>query len=172
MNTVKKLRHYKISFVGLCVAALVCFPMYAFAQESTPISPSGGSENTKCCDTPVTKVINGRCCNGPNNAGGNFDPDCCTGQGGRVAGAELGTDSYDYAYDNIGNRKTADEAAVSRAYTSNNLNQYSSITKAEEAPFVPSFDARRQSNQNQDLHGHLDGGLRRRKPPGAFRKGS
>ena len=89
-----------------------------------------------------------------------------------LTGAELGTDSYDYAYDNIGNRKTADEAAVSRAYTSNNLNQYSSITKAEEAPFVPSFDARRQSNQNQDLHGHLDGGLRRRKPPGAFRKGS
>ena len=58
-----------------------------------------------------------------------------------LTGAELGTDSYGYAYDNIGNRKTADEAAASRAYTANKLNQYMSITKDEEAPFVPSFDA-------------------------------
>ena len=60
----------------------------------------------------------------------------------QLTGAELGTDSYGYAYDNIGNRKTAQEPADELIYTANQLNQYASIaTEGETEPFVPTFDA-------------------------------
>lgn len=64
-----------------------------------------------------------------------------------LAAATLGTDGYGYGYDNIGNRKTARELAEELTYASNSLNQYDSITKGEEAPFVPTYDA----NGNQTL---------------------
>ena len=49
---------------------------------------------------------------------------------------------YSYSYDNIGNRKTAQEAAEeATAYDANNLNQYTAIQTGEEAAFVPTFDA-------------------------------
>ena len=59
-----------------------------------------------------------------------------------LVSATLGTDAYSYSYDNIGNRKTAQEAAEeATAYDANNLNQYTSIQTGEEAAFVPTFDA-------------------------------
>ena len=60
----------------------------------------------------------------------------------QLGAATLGTDAYSYSYDNIGNRKTAQEAAEeATAYDANNLNQYTSIQTGEEAAFVPTFDA-------------------------------
>ncbi len=51
--------------------------------------------------------------------------------------ATLGSDSYAYAYDNIGNRKTAQEnAEEATAYTANALNQYTAV-----GSFVPTYDA-------------------------------
>ena len=59
-----------------------------------------------------------------------------------LVSATLGTDAYSYSYDNIGNRKTAQEAAEeATAYDANNLNQYTAIQTGEEAAFVPTFDA-------------------------------
>ena len=88
-----------------------------------------------------------------------------------LTAATLGTDAYSYSEDkapdgckgdwtnaqhlprrgegamgcarvNIGNRKTAQEAAEeATAYDANNLNQYTSIQTGEEAAFVPTFDA-------------------------------
>jgi RHS repeat-associated protein len=66
-----------------------------------------------------------------------------------LAAATLGTDGYGYDYDNIGNRKTAQELAEELTYASNNLNQYTSIARSTlnsspstlEAPFVPTYDA-------------------------------
>ncbi len=53
-----------------------------------------------------------------------------------LSAATLGSDSYSYAYDNIGNRTTATEVGVITAYASNNLNQYTSVGE-----FTPTFDA-------------------------------
>ena len=59
-----------------------------------------------------------------------------------LTAATLGTDAYSYSYDNIGNRKTAQEAAEeATAYDANNLNQYTAIQTGEETAFVPTFDA-------------------------------
>lgn len=46
-------------------------------------------------------------------------------------------------YDNIGNRVTSREGsgASAAAYTANSLNQYTAITREEEAPFAPGYDA-------------------------------
>ena len=52
-----------------------------------------------------------------------------------------GTDAYAYAYDNIGNRLTAQEAEEQTAYTANNLNQYTAIQEGEAEAFVPTYDA-------------------------------
>ena len=52
-----------------------------------------------------------------------------------------GTDAYAYAYDNIGNRLTAQEAEEQTAYTANNLNQYTAIQEGEAEAFAPSYDA-------------------------------
>ena len=48
--------------------------------------------------------------------------------------------SFSYQYDNIGNRKTAQELEKEIAYESNPLNQYTEIT-GEEEDFRPVFDA-------------------------------
>ena len=58
-----------------------------------------------------------------------------------LTAATLGTDAYAYAYDNIGNRLTAQEAEEQTAYTANNLNQYTAIQEGEEEAFVPTYDA-------------------------------
>ncbi|MFR1530127.1 hypothetical protein [Akkermansia sp.] len=42
----------------------------------------------------------------------------------------MGTDGYGYSYDNIGNRKTAQELAEELTYTANELNQYTSIANS------------------------------------------
>ena len=53
----------------------------------------------------------------------------------------MGTAPYGYSYDNIGNRKTAQEIAEELTYTANNLNQYTRIEESGETPFVPTYDA-------------------------------
>ena len=59
-----------------------------------------------------------------------------------LTAATLGTDAYNYSYDNIGNRKTAQEAAEeATAYDANNLNQYTAIQEGTAEAFVPTFDA-------------------------------
>ena len=58
-----------------------------------------------------------------------------------LTGASLGTAPYSYSYDNIGNRKTAQELVEELTYEANNLNQYISIEENAEAPFVPTYDA-------------------------------
>ena len=56
--------------------------------------------------------------------------------------------AYSYAYDNIGNRKSAQEAAEeATAYTANALNQYTAIQQGTEEAFVPIYDA--DGNQTQ-----------------------
>ena len=57
-----------------------------------------------------------------------------------LTAATLGTDAYGYAYDNIGNRKTAEELARETTYDANPLNQYASIAENDEEPFVPTYD--------------------------------
>lgn len=52
-----------------------------------------------------------------------------------LTSATLGSDSYAYDYDNIGNRKTAQELAEETTYTANELNQYTAIDD-----FIPEFD--------------------------------
>lgn len=54
--------------------------------------------------------------------------------------AVLGADVYNYSYDNIGNRKIAEESARKYSYVSNNLNQYTNITKKEGTSFTPAYD--------------------------------
>lgn len=49
--------------------------------------------------------------------------------------------NYSYNYDNIGNRKCAEEATKELVYGANNFNQYTSIQEREGEVFVPSFDA-------------------------------
>ncbi len=50
--------------------------------------------------------------------------------------------AYSYAYDNIGNRESVQEAAEeATAYTANALNQYTAIQQGTEEAFVPTYDA-------------------------------
>ena len=49
--------------------------------------------------------------------------------------------NYSYDYDNIGNRKSAEEATEELIYGANNLNQYKSIQEREGEVFIPAFDA-------------------------------
>ena len=58
-----------------------------------------------------------------------------------LTGAALGAAPYGYSYDNIGNRKTAQEPAQELAYAANELNQYTRIEENAEAPFAPQYDA-------------------------------
>ena len=44
-----------------------------------------------------------------------------------LAAATVGTDSYGYAYDSIGNRLWSAESAATNTYTANSLNQYESM---------------------------------------------
>ncbi len=54
-----------------------------------------------------------------------------------LTAATLGNAAYSYAYDNIGNRKSAQENAVEATdYAANNLNQYTAVGE-----FAPEFDA-------------------------------
>ena len=45
-----------------------------------------------------------------------------------LTGAQRGSDRFAYAYDNIGNRKSAEEEAKSITYRANELNQYTRIS--------------------------------------------
>ena len=59
-----------------------------------------------------------------------------------LTGATLGTTPYSYAYDNIGNRETAQEAAQAVTnYITNLLNQYTNIAAEAQTPFTPQYDA-------------------------------
>ena len=58
-----------------------------------------------------------------------------------LSSANLGGNLFNYAYDNIGNRKSSDEFEETTSYLSNNLNQYTSIGKEEEPVFIPTYDA-------------------------------
>ena len=44
------------------------------------------------------------------------------------------TDAFGYLYDDIGNRTSSTEGGVTRAYTANNLNQYTAITNPSVSP--------------------------------------
>lgn len=48
---------------------------------------------------------------------------------------------YGYSYDNIGNRKTAQELAEELAYAANELNQYTRIEESGKTLFVLQYDA-------------------------------
>ena len=65
------------------------------------------------------------------------------GRGELAADAMSRGGTYSYVYDNIGNRVTSREGsgASAAAYTANSLNQYTAITREEEAPFAPGYDA-------------------------------
>ena len=56
-----------------------------------------------------------------------------------LTGATLGEAPYAYAYDNIGNRITAQEDVESVTYAANNLNQYTQID-TDGTAFVPEYD--------------------------------
>ena len=60
---------------------------------------------------------------------------------GELTGAAMNTGgSFSYAYDNIGNRRTAAEQGISSTYEANNLNQYTTVTRSGTA-FTPAYDA-------------------------------
>ena len=63
-----------------------------------------------------------------------------------LTSAALGSAPYAYAYDNIDNRKTAQEDAEAVTYAANELNQYTDITTGEE-DFIPEYD--RDGNQTR-----------------------
>jgi len=75
-------------------------------------------------------------------------PVCATNAFGYNARSELtsanmGTDDFNYAYDSIGNRRSATEGTKSSSYVANELNQYCSISGSEDSvPFVanPTYD--------------------------------
>ncbi len=61
-----------------------------------------------------------------------------------LTAATVNGKAYGYSYDNIGNRKTAQEdAEEATAYTANPLNQYIAIRQGdgEEETFIPTYDA-------------------------------
>ena len=63
-----------------------------------------------------------------------------------LASATLGSDAYAYAFDYIGNRSTATEAETQFAYTTNELNQY---TSRGEAAFLPLPENPSESDSEQ-----------------------
>lgn len=58
-----------------------------------------------------------------------------------LAAATVDGGNYSYDYDNIGNRKSAEEATRELSYGTSSLNQYTSIQEREGKAFVPAFDA-------------------------------
>jgi len=58
----------------------------------------------------------------------------------QLTNALMSTNSFEYLYDNIGNRIAATNNNMGTEYTANNLNQYLSITNAISA-FSPTYDA-------------------------------
>lgn len=58
-----------------------------------------------------------------------------------LAAATVDGGNYSYDYDNIGNRKNAEEETKELIYGSNNINQYTSIQEREGEAFIPAFDA-------------------------------
>ena len=49
-------------------------------------------------------------------------------------------ESFGYLYDDIGNRTSSTEGGVTRAYTANNLNQYTAITNPAVSPAHDGFE--------------------------------
>ena len=68
---------------------------------------------------------------------------CMTWLFGKEKEAMSRGDTYNYDYDNIGNRKTAQEGTdvPATAYTTNQLNQYTAIAEGTATPFAPTYDA-------------------------------
>ncbi|MFA7054857.1 MAG: RHS repeat-associated core domain-containing protein, partial [Kiritimatiellia bacterium] len=61
---------------------------------------------------------------------------------GELVCAALGTNSYAYAFDNIGNRLTTEEPGLSAVYFANGLNQYTRISNSvPSCEFISAFDA-------------------------------
>lgn len=58
-----------------------------------------------------------------------------------LAAATVDGGNYSYDYDNIGNRKNAEEETKELIYGSNNINQYTSIQERDGEAFIPAFDA-------------------------------
>ncbi len=71
-----------------------------------------------------------------------------------LTSATLGSDAYAYAFDYIGNRGAATEAGTQFAYTTNNLNQYTSRGEAAFLPLPenPSESDSEQSDRNAALY--------------------
>ncbi len=65
-----------------------------------------------------------------------------------LAAAQIGTNSYGYAYDSIGNRTADMFNGMSRSYTANILNQYTAVNRTIE-----------QSEQSNNLAHDADGNL-------------
>lgn len=59
-----------------------------------------------------------------------------------LAGAQVGTNRFGYAYDTIGNRAWDVANAVTNSYAANTLNQYASILRASDPPceIIPPYD--------------------------------
>ena len=58
-----------------------------------------------------------------------------------LTSASIGQAAFAYAFDNIGNRKTAQQTTEHLTYATNPLNQYTSITPQQQPAFAPAFDA-------------------------------
>ncbi|OCA02740.1 RHS repeat protein [Akkermansia glycaniphila] len=58
-----------------------------------------------------------------------------------LTSAAIGQETFGYGFDNIGNRKTAQETSEHLSYETNPLNQYTSITEAGLGTLAPTFDA-------------------------------
>jgi RHS repeat-associated protein len=69
---------------------------------------------------------------------------------GEVTEAVMGTGTYAYGYDDIGNRVFSVLNTVTNTYAANNLNQYTAITGA--APSYPTYDADGNLKRSGDWH--------------------
>jgi YD repeat-containing protein len=61
-------------------------------------------------------------------------------QRSELTGAIVGTNTYAYTFDPVGNRQTAEEPDFSATYSVNTLNQYTNISYGQTSMFAPVFD--------------------------------
>lgn len=64
------------------------------------------------------------------------------GRRSELAGAQVGTNRFGYAYDTIGNRTWDVASTVTNSYAANSLNQYATILRASVSPceILPRYD--------------------------------
>lgn len=78
MKHVIKCLNWKLLFICLLVLGYVTNTISASAEEDTGL---------RCCKKPATHTTGGKnpqCCNGPNDANGQFSETCCKAKNGRV----------------------------------------------------------------------------------------